>query len=326
MVDITALGEVLIDFTPSGFSENGGILFEQNPGGAPANVLAVLSKFKKRTRFIGKVGNDQFGIFLKNTLKQINVDSSGLVTSEHTNTTLAFVHLDQTGDRTFSFYRNPGADTTLAKEDVNFDEIKNSRIFHFGSVSMTHQPSAETTLAAASFAKENGVLISFDPNLRESLWGNLDQAKEMMFRGLHLSDVVKISEEELVFLTGTSDLEKGSKMICDDYQVSLLFITLGGNGCYFRSGELIGIVPGYEVNVIDTTGAGDGFLGGVLYQVLEKNGKIDHLTKEELTEIASFANAVGALATTKRGAILSMPTLDETTTLITSKTTTKENV
>jgi fructokinase len=326
MYDITALGEVLIDFTPSGFSENGGILFEQNPGGAPANVLAVLSKFQKRTRFIGKVGNDQFGIFLKNTLKQINVDTSGLVTSVHTNTTLAFVHLDQTGDRTFSFYRDPGADTTLEVEEVNFDTIRDSRIFHFGSVSMTHNPSAATTLAAISFAKENGVLISFDPNLRESLWGNLDHAKEMMCKGLQLSDVVKISEEELVFLTGLSDLEKGSKMISENYQVPLLFITLGGNGCFFRHGETIGLVPGYEVNVKDTTGAGDGFLGGVLYKVLEKNCKIDQLLKEELTEIASFANAVGALATTKRGAILSMPTLDETNTLITSKATTKENI
>ncbi|MCM3727392.1 carbohydrate kinase [Neobacillus cucumis] len=326
MYDITALGEVLIDFTPSGFSENGGTLFEQNPGGAPANVLAVLSKFQKRTRFIGKVGNDRFGIFLRNTLEQIHVDTAGVVISEHTNTTLAFVHLDHTGDRTFSFYRDPGADTTLEIDEVNFDTIKNSRIFHFGSLSLTHNPSAETTLAAASFAKENGVLISFDPNLRESLWGNLDYAKEMMFKGLQLSDVVKISEEELVFLTGVSDLEKGSKIICDHYQVPLLFITLGGNGCFFRHGENTGIVPGYTVNVQDTTGAGDGFLGGVLYKVLEKNGKIDNLSKEELTEIASFANAVGALATTKRGAILSMPTLNETLTLITSKATTKENV
>ncbi|MDR4949648.1 carbohydrate kinase family protein [Neobacillus cucumis] len=324
MYDITALGEVLIDFTPSGYSANGGILFEQNPGGAPANVLAVLSKFQKRTRFIGKVGNDQFGVFLKNTLQQINVDTAGLVTSNQTNTTLAFVHLDPTGDRTFSFYRDPGADTTLEIEEVNFDTIKDSRIFHFGSLSLTHHPSCETTLAAASFAKENGVLISFDPNLRESLWGNLNHAKEMMFKGLQLSDVVKISEEELVFLTGNSDLEKGSKWICDTYQVSLLFITLGGNGCYFRCGERMGIVPGYEVNVMDTTGAGDGFLGGVLYQILEKNCKIDSLSEDELIEIASFANAVGALATTKRGAILSMPTLDETTALITSKI--KENV
>ncbi|MBM7654466.1 carbohydrate kinase family protein [Neobacillus cucumis] len=326
MYDVTALGEVLIDFTPSGYSANGGILFEQNPGGAPANVLAVLSKFQKRTRFIGKVGNDQFGVFLKNTLQQINVDTAGLVTSKQTNTTLAFVHLDPTGDRTFSFYRDPGADTTLEVEEVNFDSIKDSRIFHFGSLSLTHNPSCETTLAAASFAKENGVLISFDPNLRESLWGNLDHAKEMMFKGLQLSDVVKISEEELVFLTGNSDLEKGSKWICDTYQVSLLFITLGGKGCYFRCGERMGMVPGYEVNVVDTTGAGDGFFGGVLYQILEKNCKIDSLSEDELIETASFANAVGALATTKRGAILSMPTLDEITTLVTSKITTKENV
>ncbi|MGG1677368.1 carbohydrate kinase [Neobacillus sp. NRS-1170] len=326
MYDVTALGELLIDFTPSGFSENGRVLFEQNPGGAPANVLAALSKFQKKTSFIGKVGKDQFGIFLRNTLEQINVDTSGLVISENTNTTLAFVHLDPTGDRTFSFYRDPGADTTLKIEDVNFDMIKDSRIFHFGSVSMTHNPAAETTLAAVSYAKENGVLISFDPNLRESLWNDLNRAKEMMFKGLELSDVVKISEEELVFLTGVSDLEIGSRMICDNFQVPLLFITLGGEGSFFRQGERTGFVSGYVVNVQDTTGAGDGFLGGVLYKVLEKNCKIDNLPMEELTEMASFANAVGALATTKRGAILSMPTFDETTTLIVSKATIKENL
>jgi fructokinase len=325
MYDITALGEVLIDFTPSGLSENGRILFEQNPGGAPANVLASLSKFQKKTHFIGKVGHDQFGYFLKNVLDEINIDTSGLVISEKTNTTLAFVQLDHSGDRTFSFYRDPGADTTLEIADVNFDSIKNSKIFHFGSVSMTHNPSAETTLTAASFAKQNGVLISFDPNLRESLWDDLELAKDMMYKGLELSDVVKISEDELFFLTGVSDLEKGSRIITDQYQVHLLFITLGSNGCFFRQGEKTGYVPGYEVHVQDTTGAGDGFLGGVLYKILEKKCEIDNLTKEELIEIASFANAVGGLATTKRGAILSMPSLDESNTFITSKTVIKES-
>ncbi|MGG3468493.1 carbohydrate kinase [Neobacillus pocheonensis] len=326
MYDITALGELLIDFTPLGFQESGKILFEQNPGGAPANVLAALSKLQKKTTFIGKVGKDQFGLFLKNVLNQINVDTSGLVFSENTNTTLAFVHLDGKGDRTFSFYRNPGADTTLTLEDVDFDLIKNSKIFHFGSLSMTHNPAAESTLAAVAFAKENGALISFDPNLRESLWDSLDRAKEMMYKGLESADVVKISEEELTFLTGVSDLEEGTRILGNTYHVPLIFITLGENGSFFRLGEKIGYVPGFVVDVQDTTGAGDGFLGGVLYKILQKECLIDSLTYEDLVEIASFANAVGALATTKKGAIGSMPTLDEIYTLRNSKVVTKENL
>jgi fructokinase len=325
MYDITALGELLIDFTPAGFSESGRILFKQNPGGAPANVLASLSKLQKKTAFIGKVGNDQFGLFLKNVLDQIDVDTSGLVFSGNANTTLAFVHLDEKGDRTFSFYRNPGADTTLTVEDVDFDLIKNTRIFHFGSLSLTHHPAAETTLAAVAFAKENGAIISFDPNLRESLWDNLERAKKMMYKGLESSDVVKISEEELIFLTGVSDLEEGTRILSNTCHVPLMFITLGGNGCFFRMGENTGYVPGFEVDVKDTTGAGDGFLGGVLYKILEKKCLIDSLTYEDLMEIAAFANAVGALATTKKGAIWSMPALDEIQTLFSSKVVTKEN-
>ncbi|MFF3023239.1 carbohydrate kinase [Gottfriedia sp. NPDC057948] len=319
MYDITALGELLIDFTPSGFQQSGKILFEQNPGGAPANVLAALSKLQKKTAFIGKIGNDQFGLFLKNVLDQINIDTSGLVFSENTKTTLAFVHLDGKGDRTFSFYRNPGADTTLSIEDVDFGLIKNSKIFHFGSLSMTHNPAAEATLAAVAFAKVNGVIISFDPNLRESLWNSLDRAKEMMYKGLEYADMVKISEEELVFLTGVRDLEEGTRILSNTYNVPLIFITLGENGSYFRLGEKIGYVPGFVVDVQDTTGAGDGFLGGVLYKILQKECQIDSLTFKDLEEIASFGNAVGALATTKKGAIGSMPTLDEIYTLSNSR-------
>ncbi|TWE01030.1 fructokinase [Neobacillus bataviensis] len=326
MYDITALGELLIDFTPSGSQENGRVLFEQNPGGAPANVLAALSKLQKKTAFIGKVGKDQFGFFLKNILDQINVDTSGLVFSENANTTLAFVHLDDEGDRTFSFYRNPGADTTLTIEDIDFELIKNSKIFHFGSLSMTHNPAAETTLAAVTFAKENEVLISFDPNLRESLWDSLDRAKEMMYKGLQSSDVVKISEEELIFLTGVSDLEEGTQILSDKYRVPLMFVTLGGNGSFFRLREKTGYIPGFVVDVQDTTGAGDGFLGGVLYKILEKKCMIDSLTYEDLIEIGSFANAIGALATTKKGAIGSMPALNEIHTLNTSTEVTKENI
>jgi fructokinase len=325
MYDITALGELLIDFTPSVSPKSGRILFEQNPGGAPANVLASLSQLQKKTAFIGKVGNDQFGLFLKNILDQIHVDTSGLVFSETVNTTLAFVHLDDKGDRSFSFYRSPGADTTLNIQDVDFDLIKNSKIFHFGSLSLTHNPAAETTLTAVAFAKENGALISFDPNLRESLWDNLDHAKAMMYKGLEISDVVKVSEEELFFLTGVSNLEEGTRILSNSYHISLLFVTLGGNGSFFRLGEKTGYVPGFVVDVQDTTGAGDGFLGGVLYKILEKNCMINSLTNEDLTEIASFGNAVGALATTKKGAIWSMPTIDEIKTLYSSKVGTKEN-
>ncbi|ADD03328.1 PfkB domain protein [Thermoanaerobacter italicus Ab9] len=311
MYDVVSLGELLIDFTPAGISENGNTLFECNAGGAPANVAAALAKLGKKSAFIGKVGNDQFGLFLMEVLKSLNVDISGLTFSKDVNTTLAFVHLDEKGDRSFNFYRNPGADMMLEEKEVNYNLIKNSKIFHFGSISMTHEPARTATIKSVKYAKENGLLISFDPNLRPPLWKELNDAKKMIQVGLNFADILKISEEELLFLTNMEDLTEGSKMLFEQYNIQLIFITLGVKGCFYRFGSNIGHVSAYDVNAIDTTGAGDAFMGGILYQIIEKEKKLDDYTVDDVEKIIDFANAAGALATTKRGAIPALPSLEE---------------
>jgi len=311
MFDVTALGEVLIDFTAAGKSESGEVQFERNPGGAPANVLAALAKLGKKTAFIGKVGNDQFGHYLHSVLSKNNINTKGLVFSNEINTTLAFVHLDEQGDRSFSFYRNPGADMMLKEQEVNLELLDHTRIFHFGTISMTHEPAASATLMAIKYAKEKGQLISFDPNLRVNLWGNLSRAKEMFSIGLGYANVLKISEEELDFISGTKDPDKGTAYIYDQFHTELIFVTMGGEGCFYRLGEKVGKCSGYEVVSIDTTGAGDAFLAGILYQLIEKNQSLSDLSLNDVEEMASFANAVGALATTKKGAIPAMPSVEE---------------
>ncbi|NIK78576.1 sugar/nucleoside kinase (ribokinase family) [Paenibacillus castaneae] len=309
--DVTALGEVLVDFTPAGKSENGNQQFECNPGGAPANVLAALAKLGKKTSFIGKVGNDQFGTFLKETLETCEVHTGGLVVSSEVSTTLAFVHLDDMGDRSFSFHRKPGSDQTLHENEVDYSLIDQARIFHFGSISMTHEPSRTATLHALEHAKKSGAWISFDPNLRLSLWDDLTHAKSAIIAGLKYSDITKLSEEELAFITGTKDLEKGSKYISETYGVKLVLITLAEEGCYYRFGQQSGKVPGFRVDTIDTTGAGDAFLGGILFALLEMKVQLEELSKEDVEHAITFANAVGAIVTTKRGAIPAMPGMDE---------------
>jgi len=311
MFDVVALGELLIDFTPSGLSHAGNLLFERNPGGAPANVLACLAKLGKKTCFIGKVGNDQFGNFLKETLLESNIDASGLVFSDSVNTTLAFVHLDKNGDRSFSFYRNPGADMTLSENELCLNLIDCARIFHFGSVSMTGEPSRSATLKAVSYAKEKGSMISYDPNLRIPLWNSLDEARKVIVKGLEYANILKLSEEELQFITGESDLEKGTCQIFEEYGIGLIFVTLGKNGSFFRLGKNTGYSPAYDVATLDTTGAGDAFLGGALYKILEKGRSISDLTADDVSDFIKFANAAGSLATVKKGAIPAMPTLDE---------------
>ncbi|MBS4206574.1 carbohydrate kinase [Bacillus sp. FJAT-50079] len=315
MFDIVALGELLIDFTPSGETGNGNPLFEQNAGGAPANVLAALSKLGKKTAFIGKVGDDAFGKFLEESLKKAHIDPKGLVFSKEIPTTLAFVHLDKDGDRSFSFYRQPGADMMLAQEDIPIEVIEKSKMFHFGSISLTHEISAEATLYAVQKAKEENKRISFDPNLRASLWDDLSHAKHMINLGLQFADILKVSEEELTFLTGESDMDKATNMIYCQYDIPLIFVTLGEKGCYYRHGSLTGHVPGFSVKVVDTTGAGDAFLGGVLYKLLYVEN-ISALLDSDVREIVTFANAVGALATTQKGAISSMPTLAQVHSLL----------
>ncbi|MGK5508607.1 PfkB family carbohydrate kinase [Brevibacillus formosus] len=310
MFDVIALGELLIDFTPVGVNDQGNNLFCQNPGGAPANVLVALSKLGKRTAFLGKVGNDQFGHFLGDILKQQNIDTSGLVYTNDYHTTLAFVHLDKTGDRSFTFYRKPSADMMLQESELELERLAHAKFFHFGSVTLTDEPSRTATLAAASRARELGVLVSFDPNFREPLWKDHGKAREMIWQGIRLSHIIKLSEEEFALLTGTDDLVEGTKMLEDHADKRLILVTLGEKGAFYRFGQTTGLVPGYKVNAVDTTGAGDAFVGGILYHLLEREG-LDELTASEIESMLRFTNAAGAFVTTKNGAIPAMPTIHD---------------
>lgn len=317
-LDVIALGELLIDFTPHGVSDQGQPLFERNPGGAPANVLAALAKLNRSTAFIGAVGEDAFGHYLKDVLTQSGISTEGLKLTLEAKTTLAFVHLDASGDRSFSFYRQPGADHMLREEDVNRELIDSARVFHYGSISMTHEPSRSATLETAVYARSKGLLISYDPNLRLSLWDKEEVAKERILEGLQYADLVKLSEEELLFLTGTSDLDTGTKQLVEQFpSLRLLFVTLGPDGSYCRAGEATAAHRGYKVAVQDTTGAGDAFLGGILYTLLNKGEvALSEWTAEQLVSMLAFANAMGALAATGKGAIPSMPTLEAVTSLV----------
>lgn len=318
MFDITALGELLIDFTPAGLSPQGNFCFERNPGGAPANVLACVSKLGGRTAFIGKVGDDMFGNFLAETLGKHNIDVSGLKLSGEANTTLAFVQLNDSGDRSFSFYRNPGADTMLCSAEVNYDLISDSKVFHFGSLSLTDEPSRSATIDAVKYASKKGCIISYDPNLRPALWKNLDKALEEIKFGLGFCNVLKISEEELKFITGKTDSEEGSLELYKNYGISVILITKGPDGCFYRLRDKTGTIPTFtKCKTIDTTGAGDAFLGGFLYALLNfQNGNLAELGQESLEKLVIFGNAVASLSTTKNGAIPSMPALDEVQKLI----------
>ncbi len=311
MYDVIALGELLIDFSPIANNPAERSRFEQHPGGAPANVLACLARFGKKVGFIGKVGQDAFGDYLAQTLQEHHIDASGLVRDPHVHTTLAFVHLDGQGDRSFTFYRSPGADMRLSVQDIDLNRIAASKIFHFGSISMTDEPARSATLAAIEHARSHGVLVSYDPNLRVSLWDSLDEAKEMMKLGLQSASIVKLSQEELAFITGIQDCETGTRYIYETYGTALILVTLGKQGCFYRCREETGSKRGYPVHPVDTTGAGDAYLGAMLYRILCREGGIEAITGAELDEYCDFANAVGAIVTTKIGAMGSIPVLGE---------------
>jgi len=311
MFDVVAIGELLIDFTPAGRNESGAALFAMNPGGAPANVLAMNSRLGGRTAFIGKVGKDGFGSFLKKTIDDFNIFSDGLKTDDRVNTTLAFVQLDENGDRSFSFYRSPGADMMLLPEEVDGSLIDGCGILHFGSVSLTDEPSRSATLHAIHLAKQKGCIISYDPNYRPLLWKDAQTAISQMRAGLSLADIVKVSKEELVMLTGEKELEKGTLGLCKNGS-SLVLVSLGTSGAFYRCGGFSGLLPTYNVKTIDTNGAGDAFLGAVHFCLRNKSlDDIRKLQKEELEKIVRFANAAGSLTTTKSGAITALPTLRE---------------
>lgn len=313
--DVVALGELLIDFTLNGESTQGNPMFEANPGGAPCNVLSMLSKLGKKTSFIGKVGNDQFGRLLRDTIEKVGIDSTNLLVDKEIPTTLAFVHTFPDGDREFSFYRKPGADMMLTEDEISDEMVSNTKIFHFGTLSMTHENVRKATIKAIELAKANGAIISLDPNLREPLWDSLENAREQMLKAVSMCDVLKISDNEIQFLTGLEDYEEGIAKLRSMYDIPLVCLTLGKDGSRVYYKDIRVEVPGFkQENVIDTTGAGDTFCGCVLNYICE-NG-LHNLTKENLREMITFANAAASLVTLKRGAIKSMPSQEEVEALL----------
>ena len=308
--DVVALGELLIDFTENGLSGQGNPLLEANPGGAPCNVLAMLNKLGKKTAFIGKVGNDQFGKMLKEVVEESGTDVSALAMDDQVHTTLAFVHTFPDGDREFSFYRNPGADMMLTKEEVDPELIKKARIFHFGTLSSTHAGVREATRYAIDVAKENGLLVSFDPNLREPLWESLDQAKEEILYGMSKCDILKISDNEMEFMTGTTDYNKGVEMLREQFDIPLICVTLGKEGSRaFYKDMIVEAAPFVREDTIETTGAGDTFEACTLNYILEHG--LEDLTEENLKEMLTFANAGASIITTRKGALKVMPKKEE---------------
>lgn len=308
-LDVVALGELLIDFTDVGFSAAGQRLFEQNPGGAPANVLCALARLGLRTAFMGKVGADMHGEYLRRVLQEEGVGTEGLVTTDKAFTTLAFVALEA-GERVFSFARKPGADTQLAPADIDPAALADARVFHFGSLSLTDEPARSATLEAAAQAKAAGAVISYDPNYRAPLWPSEQAAAEMMRKPLPLVDVIKISDAETELLTGLASPEDAARHLAAQ-GAKLVAVTLGRDGVLLCTGGLCCTVPGFSVEAVDTTGAGDSFWGGFLYQLCARGCSLDGLTEPELREMATFANAVAALCVTRRGAIPALPTLAE---------------
>lgn len=310
MFDAVAFGELLIDFTQNGISEQGNSFFEANPGGAVSNVLAMLNKLGNKTAFVGKVGKDIFGSLLRKTLDELGIDTEDLLTDEKVPTTLAFVANDETGERSFSFYRDPGADIMFRAEELREETIKNTRLFHFGTLSMTHEGVREATKKALKIAKESGILISFDPNLRESLWDSLETARQQFDYGMQYCDVLKISDNELQWFTGEEDLEKGIAILQARYPITLILLTLGKEGsCAYYKGSKV-MVPAFpEKQVVDTTGAGDTFFGACLHCVLQKG--LAALTKEDLRSMLAMGNAAASVIITRKGALKVMPTGQE---------------
>ncbi|MDO5136173.1 MAG: carbohydrate kinase [Eubacteriales bacterium] len=316
--DVTALGELLIDFTENGVSGQGNPLLEANPGGAPCNVLAMLGRLGKKTAFIGKVGNDMFGRQLKEAVEEVGISTEGLLMDDKVHTTLAFVHTYPDGDRDFSFYRDPGADMMLKKEEVSQDLIKNSSVFHFGTLSSTHPGVREATRHALKLAKESGCIITFDPNLRPPLWKSLEDAREEMLYGMSLCDMLKISDNEVEFLFGTTDYDKGAAMIEEQFHIPLVLITMGkeGSRAYYQ-GMRAEAASFLQERTIETTGAGDTFCASAINYILEHG--LTGLSKENLEELLTFANAAASLITTRKGALRVMPQRQEVLDFIASR-------
>ena len=308
--DVTALGELLIDFTENGTSAQGNPVLEANPGGAPCNVLSMLNRLGHKTNFIGKIGKDMFGDQLEAALKEVGIGTDGLMRDEEVHTTLAFVHTAPDGDREFSFYRNPGADMMLSEDEVDADQIKNSTIFHFGSLSMTDEVCRKATRKVIAIAEEAGVLMSYDPNLREPLWKSMDLAKEQISYGLEHCHILKISDNEIQWLTGKEDYDEGIAMVQEKYNIPLILLSLGKTGSRAYTKNCRVEVPAFiQEHTIETTGAGDTFGACILHYVLEHGWK--EYSEAELTEMLTFANAAASIVTTRKGALRVMPTKEE---------------
>ena len=308
--DVTAFGELLIDFTDSGLSEQGNPVLEANPGGAVTNMLSMLSRFGRKTAYIGKVGNDGFGYQLESALKEQGIDTSGLRFDDEVHTTLAIVLKRENGDRDFAFYRNPGADMMLRKDEVDPEIIRNSRVFHTGTLSMTDPGIEETHKYALETAIDAGCIITFGPNLRPPLWKSPDIAREKIEYGLAKSDAVKISDEEITFISGEKDIARGARMIKDKFEIPFLCATLGleGSICYFRDLEIFA-KPYLTDRTIETTGAGDAFCACMVNGIFERG--IDNWDEGSIREMLDFANAAASLVTTKKGALRVMPEINE---------------
>ena len=310
MYDICALGEILIDAIASADTS---IQITGNAGGAPANVLTCASRMGLKTAFLAKAGDDFIGGWLKRVLDGVGIDTAGLILDSTKNTTIAMVSLDGSGNRSFSFYRTGCADVSLTKEDLRLDRIEQSRVFHFGSVSMTDEPARSATLFAARYAREHGLTVSYDPNLRRNLWSDEQTARQYIREGLNLCDVAKLSDEECTFLCGAGEIDAlGHRLLAEYPNLKLLFVTCGAGGSYAFCGSRMAFVPGFSVKIADTTGAGDAFVGAVLYQILRRGGLREAYSPAELEQLLTFGNAVGALSVQRYGAIPAIPTLAET--------------
>ena len=307
MIDVVALGELLIDFATVSTDGDGYPTMAAHPGGAPANFLAALTKYGRSTALLGKVGDDTFGRLLVQTLDRAGIGTRGLRMDSRFFTTLAFVTFDDHGDRAFAFSRKPGADTCIAFEELELSLIDEARVFHFGTLSLTHEPARTATVRAVEYAKSRGKLITYDPNLRKPLWEDLDECRKQLLWGLMQADVVKISDEEVEFLFGLG-VEEGAQYILDNFGVKLVFVTCGADGCFFKNAVASGKVPSLKgIKVIDTTGAGDIFGGSAVWKLLQLGKAPETLNADELTDVVRFACTSAGLSTTRSGGISSVP-------------------
>ena len=308
-MDIVAIGEVLIDLTQTGTDGAGVPQYAANPGGAPANLAVAAARLGASTALISKVGQDAFGRYLRKVMEENKVDVSALTVDEEQHTTMAAVSVDENGERDFTFYRDPGADSMLLKDEIPLGLLKEARFLHFGSVSLTREPARTTTLCAAETARALGAVITYDPNYRANLWPDRDTAIRRMRKPLDMVDILKISDEELPLLADTDDLEAGTAALAE-HGIRLILVTLGPNGVFYRFGGKTGTVPGVPCTVGDTNGAGDTFFGAFLSRLSRLDGP-DCLTADMLEEMLAFANRAASITTSRRGAIPAMPTLEE---------------